>query len=189
MRRVDDPAFLSHLATERRWYDSATGHLSPLVDELATEMTARVPPTEWSVSWAYMGSYYYTNLPAGKEYRQLLRVRADFDTPGPGDEVLLDLNDFAVGTDYVEQGVCLLSPDAALLAYSVDRTGDEVYELRFRDLATGADLDEVIPRSYYSGAWSADGATFFYTVHDQAYRPHQVWRHRLGTPSPPMCWY
>ena len=63
----------------------------------------------------------------------------------------------------------------------MDRTGDEVYELRFRDLRTDTTLDEVIPRTYYGGAWSADSQWFFYTVHDDAYRPHQVWRHRIGT--------
>ena len=50
-------------------------------------------------------------------------------------------------------------------------TGDEVFELRFRDLRTGADLPDVVPRSYYGGAWSADSRWFFYTVHDEAYRP------------------
>ena len=60
--------------------------------------------------------------------------------------------------------------------------GDEVYRLRFRDLDSGRDLDDEVPRSYYGGAWSADSQVFFYTVHDTAYRPFQVWRHRLGTP-------
>ena len=46
----------------------------------------------------------------------------------------------------------------------------------------GEDLAEVVPRSYYGGAWSADSQWFFYTVHDEAYRPHEVWRHRIGTP-------
>ena len=36
-------------------------------------------------------------------------------------------------------------------------------------------------RSYYGGAWSADSQWFFYTVHDEVYRPWQVLRHRLGT--------
>ena len=40
----------------------------------------------------------------------------------------------------------------------------------------------MVPRTYYGGAWSADSQWFFYTVHDQAYRPFQVWRHRIGTP-------
>ncbi|WP_168929568.1 prolyl oligopeptidase family serine peptidase [Nocardioides sp. GY 10127] len=98
------------------------------------------------------------------------------------EEVVLDVAALAEGVDYLELGVTLVSPDERLLAYSVDTDGDEVYELRFRDLTTGEDLDEVVPRSYYGGAWSADSRWFFYTVHDDAYRPHQVWRHRLGTP-------
>ncbi len=81
-----------------------------------------------------------------------------------------------------------MSPDARLLAYSVDTSGDEVFTLRFRSLAAEGDLtldddlEDVIPRSYYTGAWSADARTFFYTVHDTAYRPYQVWRHSIGTP-------
>ena len=71
-------------------------------------------------------------------------------------EVLLDVNELADESGYVELGLTHVSPDGRLLAWSVDRDGDEVYELRFRDLGTGRDLDEVIPRSYYGGAWSAD---------------------------------
>ncbi|MFT4010904.1 MAG: hypothetical protein QM655_12780 [Nocardioidaceae bacterium] len=142
MKRVGEPVFLDHLVAERRWYESATGHLRPLISELTAEMMARMPPTDPSVSWSFKGSSYYTKLPVGKEYRQLLRVR-DLNEIDPGDEVLLDLNDFAAGDpglgSYVEQGLCLLSPDASVLAYSVDLTGDEVYELRFRDLRTGED--------------------------------------------------
>ena len=74
-----------------------------------------------------------------------------------------------------------MSPDERLLAYSSDITGDEVYVLRFRDLDTGADLPDLLPRTYYGGAWSADSTSFFYTVPDDAYRPYQVWRHVLGT--------
>ncbi len=82
---------------------------------------------------------------------------------------------------YLDVGVTLVSPDEDLLAYSVDTDGDEVFGLRFRDLRTGADLPDTIARSYYGGAWSADSQWFFYTVHDEAYRPWRVLRHRLGT--------
>ena len=96
-------------------------------------------------------------------------------------EMVLDVEALAADGDHLELGLTLVSPDEDLLAYSVDRTGDEVYELRFRDLRTGTELDDVIPRTYYGGGWSADSRWFFYTVHDQAYRPQQVWRHRIGT--------
>ena len=82
MRDIDSPELLAHLAAERRWYESATGHLSSLVETLRSEMTDRVPTTDRSVSWRHQGFYYYTVLPAGREYTQLLR---DFDVARSGD--------------------------------------------------------------------------------------------------------
>ena len=73
MRDVGSADFLAHLAAERRWYESATGHLSSLAESLRSEMTGRVPPTDRSVSGAHQDFYYYTVLPAGREYTQLLR--------------------------------------------------------------------------------------------------------------------
>jgi len=181
MRRLDAPV-LAHLAAEREWYDTATGHLGPLVQALRAEMTGRVPATDSSVSWPQHGYSYYTVLPAGREYVQLLRRRHGAPA-GSAPELLLDVNALAEGSDYVELGLWRVSPDGRLLAWSVDFDGDEVYELRFRDLATGADLTDVVPRSAYGGAWSSDAAYFFYTVTDEMWRPHQVWRHRLGTPA------
>ena len=58
---------------------------------------------------------------------------------------------------YVEVGVRSVSPDGHCLAYSVDVDGDEVYELRFRDLHDRDDLPDTVPHTYYGGAWSADG--------------------------------
>ena len=180
MRDHESPDLLAYLANERRWYESATGHLSPLIDAMRSEMKSRVPTTDRSVSWRHQTRYYYTLLPAGREYTQLLR---DFDLPGKtgAGQLLLDANLLADDSGYLELGLTAVSPDERLLAYSVDRTGDEVYELRFRDLDTGEDRADVVPRSYYGGAWSADSAYFFYTVHDEAYRPFQVWRHAIGT--------
>ena len=176
MRALDAPV-LDHLAREREWYDIATGHLGPLVQALRAEMTDRVPATDSSVSWPQHGYSYYTVTPAGREYDQLLR-RSNRDP-----ELLLDVNELVGDSDYVDLGLWSVSPDTSLMAYSVDFDGDEVYELRFRDLATGADLEDVVPRTAPGGAWSADSAYFFYLVHDESWRQHQVWRHRLGTPA------
>jgi oligopeptidase B len=200
MRDLDSPEVLTHLEAELGWYEFATGHLGSLVETLRAEMVHRVPPTDPSVSWRFRGSSYYTLLPAGREYTQLLRefntsgARQQTDSPvGDHDpdefhqnaagcgQVLLDANLLADGSGYVELGLTLVSPDGRLLAYSVDTDGDEVYRLRFRDLDSGQDLADEIPRSYYGGAWSADSAHFLYTVHDDAYRPHEVRRHTLGT--------
>ena len=99
------------------------------------------------------------------------------------EEVLLDLAQVhdEGGTGYSREGLLEVSPDGRWLAWSIDLEGDEVYSLLFRDLESGEDLDEIVPRTYYGGAWSADSRSFLYTVHDDTYRPYQVWRHRLGT--------
>ncbi len=96
-------------------------------------------------------------------------------------EIELDGNELAVGHDYFELGFVERSPDENILAYAVDLTGDELHEVRFRDLSTGHDLEDVLSDVYYGSAWSADSRTFFYVRPDKAMRPYQVWRHTLGT--------
>lgn len=199
MRDVESPELVAHLGAERAFYDFSCAHLHSLVSTLRAEMHARLAPTEISPRWRRSRFSYYTIHPAGSDYAQLLReIRMPDRSPAtesgagapPGDgnravtsaELVLDQNVLAAGADYLDLGLCEVSPDEDLLAYSVDTSGEEVFELRFRDLGSGVDLDETIPRTYYGGAWSADSAWFFYTVHDEAYRPFQVWRHRLGTP-------
>ena len=162
----------AYLTAERAYYDASVAHLRPLAEELRAEMVARVPESEESPRWWRASGWYALRTPAGAEYADLVRWSG----------TVLDVNAAAAGADYFELGVTIVSPDEGLLAWSADRLGDEVYELRFRDLRTGTDLEDVVPRSYYSGAWSADSAWFFYTVHDDAYRPFQVWRHRVGSP-------
>jgi oligopeptidase B len=195
------PALMDHLRAERTFYDSACAHLHSLVSALRSEMVSRLPEADESAPWRRTKFSYYTRHAPRNDYVDIYREIPGTETisthdsapdahiadekrsEGPaGPELVLDVGALADDSGYLELGVTLVSPDEDLLAWSVDRTGDEVYELRFRDLRTGADLDEVVPRSYYGGAWSADSAWFFYTVHDAAYRPHEVWRHRLGTP-------
>jgi oligopeptidase B len=185
LRDPADPAVMAYLEEERSYYDAATRHLQSQVRTLSEEMASRVPATDWSVSHRRVHYSYYTSTPSGSEYAQLCRRSyvegADGDGESATAHVLLDPAQLKGSSTYVQVGLTLVSPDERLLAYSVDTTGDEVFELRFRDAETGVDLADVVPRSYYSGAWSADSATFFYTVHDAAYRPYQVWSHRLGT--------
>ena len=149
-------------------------------------MFSRLPPAEVSARWRRTRFSYYTVHPAGNDYAQIVREIRGFEThskqisPVLGRsadenriedvfaELVLDIGSLADDSGYLELGLTLVSPDEDLLAYSVDTTGDEVYALRFRDLRTGEDLAEVVPRSYYGGAWSADSRWFFYTVHDEA---------------------
>ncbi|MFZ0157578.1 MAG: prolyl oligopeptidase family serine peptidase [Kineosporiaceae bacterium] len=176
----DDPRLPAYLEAERAYYEQSTAHLAGRQAQLAATLRARLPRVSTSCPWWFGGYRYQLDHPDGAEYPRLLRRLA---TAADGEEqVLLDVTAEAGDAAYAELGLIEVSDDGRLLAYSIDLTGDEVYELRFRDLGTGADLPDRLPRTYYGGAWTADSAAFYYTVHDEAYRPHQVWRHRLGTP-------
>jgi oligopeptidase B len=176
MRDRDRPAMREYLAAERayydRWLESAGGLRSGLAGKLAGELAARVIPAEESVSWRRAGHSYFTRTVPGLEYEQFCR----------DGQVLLDENLLLdpAGGGYLGLGVREVSPDGRLLAYSVDFDGDELYQLRIRDLARGTDLPERIEGTYYGLAWSADSRSLLYVVTDAQYRPHEVWRHVLG---------
>jgi oligopeptidase B len=189
MRDTDDPETLANLAAERAYYDASTVGIRPEADTLFAAMEARVAPAEASVAHRRDRFAYFTRTLQGGEYPQHCRLPlsdagdADWRAHlGAEPQVLLDPAELTAGSAYLEIGVTAVSPDERLLAYSYDRTGDEVYRMRFRDLDTGRDLPDELSRTYYTAAWSADSSTLFYTVHDQIYRPYQVWRHRVGTP-------
>jgi oligopeptidase B len=183
MRDTSDPAMLGYLAAERAYYDQQTARTASLRDALAEEMSARLAPAQESAGWRLGGWHYFTRTLPGLNYEQF--CRRPLSSPADTEQVLLDenllLDDPACGGDYVALGVREVSPDGRLLAYSADFDGDEVYQLRIRDLASGADLPERMERSYYGLAWSADSRSVFYTVTDPIYRPYQVWRHDVGT--------
>jgi oligopeptidase B len=178
MRDADDPRLLDYLRASREHYDRATEHLSDLRAELFSEVERRMIPTDDSVSWKRGDLFYYMRSVTGSEYGQFVSTR---DRTMPGQVVLDEATLASEPGGHVDVGVREVSPDGTLLAYAVDTDGDEVYTLRYRDMATCADLPDTAPRCYYGGAWSRDSTVFFYTVHDDLYRPHQVWRHRIGT--------
>ena len=178
LRRLDDPAVVAHLHAEREHHDLATAHLAGSRERLAAEVLARTPAEDTSVPWTRAGATWFTRHPADARHPQLLQVGPG----GGGEQIVLDLDLLAEGSPYVALGCVEPSPDGRLVAYSVDRTGDELHELRFRDVDTGRDLPDRLFPVGRGGGWGADGSTFFYTVPDETYRPYQAVRHRLGRP-------
>ena len=180
MRARDDAALQEYLIAERAYYDAQTERLRGLADTLAAEAASRIPTgDDDSVAWPRDGFAFRTRTPADADNEQLLRSPAG-ESP---EEVILDDNLVARRTGFADVGVREPSPDGALLAWSVDTSGAENYELRIRDLDTGEDLPEVIAPTAPEVAWSADSRHLFYLVADALFRQWQLWRHRVGTPA------
>ncbi|WP_320067382.1 S9 family peptidase [Micromonospora sp. RTGN7] len=189
----DDPETIAHLTAENAYTEARTAHLEELRGTLFEETRRRTQETDLSVPARKDGHWYYTRTVEGQQYgvqcRQAVR---DGETEPPvsidgapldGEEVLLDGNLLAEGHDFFSLGAFDVSPDGRWLAYSTDFSGDERFTLRVKDLGTGEVLADEVPDTFYGTAWSADASVLFYVTVDDAWRPHQVWRHRIGTPS------
>ena len=180
LREKQNPEVVAYLEAENAYADGVMGDAADLQDRLYHEIIGRVQETDTSAPVLFKGWWSYTRTVEGLDYEIHCRRRGSMDAP---EEVILDANELARGHDYFELGYVEHSPDENLAANAADFNGSEKHELRFRDLTTGRDLDDVVHGVYYGAAWSADSKTFFYVRPDEAMRPYQVWRHRLGAPA------
>lgn len=186
-----DPELLAYLEAENAWTAAHTGHLAPLADELYEDIKARTKQTDMSVPLHVThtdGSsfWYYGRTKEGDDYGRTCRLPAtnrddipDVTEASPEEQVLLDIQALAQGHDYFALGLAQVSPNGRRLAYSVDTRGDERYDLYVVDLATGETIDGPITGVGGGGVWAGDDWIFYLRV-DAAWRPHEVWRHRLG---------
>jgi oligopeptidase B len=180
LRNREDPDTVTYLEAENAYALEATTHLSGLRDAIFSEIKSRVQETDLSAP-ARRGPYWYAvSTEEGRQYPTFVRMKGAPDGPT---EILLDVNELAEGHDYCQLGVFAVSPDHRLAAYSVNTDGSEEYTMRIKDLEAGSDTEDVLERTYYSAAWSADASYLFYTTIDEAHRPDKVWRHRLGAPQ------
>ena len=187
----EDPDTIAYLEAENAFLKQETAHLAEIQEQVFQEIKGRTQETDLSVPSRKGAWWYFSRTEEGKQYGISCRVPADGDTPPeitvadrlPGEEVILDGNELAGESEFFSVGTSSISPDGTMLAFSTNYTGDERFTLKFKNLATGEMLADEIDGIFYGGAWSGDGSAFFYTRVDDAWRPHQVFRHILGTPA------
>jgi oligopeptidase B len=176
LRDSDNPEVLAHLQAENAHARAWLAPLDGLRDTLYAEMLARIQEDDDELPWRKNGWWQWSRTEKGRQYPIYLRR---CDAPGASEELLLDLNRLAEGKRFLQLGALELSPDATLLAYSLDETGALDYTLRVRDLATGADLPLAIEQTE-GAVWANDSRTLYYLGKDEARRTHRLWRHRIG---------
>jgi len=228
MREKSNPQVREYLEAENAYTDELLRPTEALQEKLYQEMLGRIQQTDLSVPYLLRGYEYYTRTEEGKQYPIYCRRKAGASgkkTQDPGskneaaapatqekglrpgrpelqdEEVLLDLNELAVGHTYMALGIFEVSDDNRLLAYATDTTGFRQYVLKVKELETilqglkqpefgdgeMSDLKVRPPKEAItafraervtSAAWSKDGTTLFYVTEDEVTkRSNKLWRH------------
>src|ERR1700731_1362858 len=110
----DDPDTIGYLEAENAYTDAATAALGPLRDQIFAEIKARTQESDLSVPVRKGGWRHYSRTVEGKQYAVYCRraarpggvtppIPAD-GRPLDGEEVLLDGNELAEGSDFFSLG-------------------------------------------------------------------------------------
>ena len=188
LRDSDDPRTMGYLEAENAYAEAMTAHLEPLRRAIFDEIRSRVQETDLSVPVASGPWWYYSRTVEGQQYAVHARapitdraVRPDLSGAAiVGEQILVDGNVEAGNSDFFALGTLTVSADHTTVAFGVDTTGEERFTVTVRDIATGTVLDAGLVDTGYGAELSADGTVVYYTRLDDAWRPHELWRHRVG---------
>ncbi|GGA45372.1 S9 family peptidase [Sphingomonas psychrolutea] len=175
---VGDTDVLAYLAAENGYFESVMAPLKGLTDRLYAEMKGRIKEDDASVPQKDGDWLYWTSFETGGEYRKWWRR----PVAGGADALILDETALAEGKEYFRLGAFSVSNDGRLLAYAIDDNGSERFEVRVKDLATGAHLPDVIPGMLSEIVWTADDKGFLYGLANEQWRTDNARLHWLGAP-------
>jgi oligopeptidase B len=204
-----DAFVLDHLRKENEYTDAITAHLAPLRESLYQEMLQAIQETDYSTPAMDGPFWYYTRTFEGKAYTVHCRAPATITSSSDitdksnvlhaptitwdgspdtsiltQEEIYLDENVLAANKSYCSTGSVTTSPNHTLLAYTVDFTGNERFQLHVQDVDTGRVLmaDESLDCSGHV-LWGHDEKTLVYLALDEVHRPYRVYRRRLLEPN------
>jgi oligopeptidase B len=183
LQERDRDEVLDYLKAENAWQESQLADQAELREQLFKEIKGRIRETDLSLASPWGPWLYYTRTTAGDEYPRHYRCARPADDSPQVDEhseqLLLDPNALA-GGGFLSMGAFNVSPDHQRLAYSLDTSGDEVYRLFVKELATGAVVELPFDDCDGSMTWANDSQTLFFGELDETHRPYRLHRHTLG---------
>ena len=174
---VTDPDVLAYLEAENAYFEAVMAPHKPLVDRLYAEMKGRIKEDDSSVPQKDGDWLYWTSFETGGEYRKWWRR----PVAGGPDDLILDEPALAEGKEYFRLGAFSVSNDGRLLAYAIDDSGSERFEVRVKDLTSGEHLPDIIPGMLSEIVWTADDRGFLYGLANDQWRTDNARLHWLGT--------
>lgn len=194
LRDADNPEVRAHLEAENAWADTVTAPTREAAARLVEEVKASTALTDVTVPIREGDFWYFRRFAEGQSYATHHRAPVERDeagapiplvpqpgVPTPGEELLVDENEWARGQEFFRLADMYPSPNGRLIAWARDTSGDERYTWVVQE-ASGRVIDEAVVDAGYGFAWADDSDSFIYMGVDDAWRACDVWLHRVGTP-------
>ncbi|WP_224998659.1 S9 family peptidase [Cesiribacter sp. SM1] len=180
LRNREDHEVISYLEAENTYLENVMAPLKRLREGLYQEMKGFIREDEESVPYKLDQYYYYTRFEQGGEYPLHCRRKGSMEAP---EEVIVNGNALARGKAFCFFTVAV-SPDHSLAAILEDSVGRRFYNIRFKDVASGRLLPDLIKATTRNLVWANDNKTVYYVRQDpQTLRSCRVYKHVLGTPA------
>ena len=176
----EDPKVIDYLKAENDYKEAVLAHTKDFQEQLFQEIIGRIKQTDMSVPYKKDGYFYYTRYEEGKEYAIHARKKESLENE---EQIMLDVNELAEEQSFYAIGGTSISTNNQILAFGEDTVSRRIYTIRFKNLETGAFLEDTIPNTTGNAVWANDNKTIFYTRKDDALRPFKIFKHILGTPS------
>jgi len=188
----DAAEVLDYLHAENAHLEAELAEQRELRETLFQEIKGRIRETDLSLPTPWGDYLYYQRTTAGDEYPRHYRCRKPADgslaVDDASEQLLLDPNALADG-GFLSLGCFSISPDQQRLAYSLDRSGDEIYSLFVKELNKGTIRELPFADCDGSMTWANDSQTLFFGELDDCHRPHKLYRHRLGSEGAELAFH
>ena len=184
--QVEDAEILAHLRAENDYFDAVMSPHQSLRERLFQEIKARHIEEESCVPFRDGRFLYQWRFAKGAEYRTWWRKSASGDEPWL---CILNEPELSRGREYFRLGGFDVSPDGALLTWSVDSNGSERYKAFMRPAGGGDTRELDLPEILGAPLFAMDGDSLLYLVVNEQWRPWQVWVHSLSGVRADQCIY
>ncbi len=175
---ADSNLVVENLKAENNYLEKVMGNTTAFQNQLFNEIKSRIKEKDEDVPVFKNGYYYYRRTEPGNQYFKYCRKKGSLQAK---EEILLDVDQMAIGHPYYNVTGMEVSEDNLLLAFAVDELSRLQYTIYIKDLTTGKILKDKIDGTGGDPCWANDNKTIFYTSNNQlTLLSEKIKRHHLS---------
>jgi len=171
---VNNPTILAHLEKENFYTAEYFQKIAPLTNQIEEEIINRVELKYESLPIKIGDYWYYSRSEEDSLYEIYCRRKDDGI-----EEIIFDINELSQGYNYFNVGGYALEFNKDLLAYAIDTTGREHYDIYIKNLQTGEILPDKVENSWGNIAWHPNMDGFFYIGYNDNDMCSNIYFHQL----------